>query len=55
MCSFGCILAWLTLFDLTSLRLAAEAESESFSMMYALQISACGFSCRWIQLVTAFC
>lgn len=26
------------------------AESES-SMMYALQISACGFSCRWIQLV----
>lgn len=42
MYSFGYILAWLTLFDLTSLNIAAEAESESFSMMYVLQISACG-------------
>jgi hypothetical protein len=46
-------ISWLglTLFDLTSLTITAEAESESFSMMYAFQISACGFSCQWIQLV----
>lgn len=50
MYSFGYILAWFNPLwpDLT---ITAEAESKSFSMMYALQISACGFSCQWIQLV----